>query len=90
MVAKVPDGVIVNDYTLTDQYSAQGMAAKQAALKAQGHDPALLGPLLYASPAVMVQTLDYLREKYGSAEAYLKSGGLTEEELKKLRDSFVQ
>jgi len=90
MVANVPDGTIVNDYALTDQYLAPGLAANLSALKAKGQNPALLGALLYAPPSVMIKTLAYLREKYGSAEAYLKSGGLPEAELKKLRDDFVQ
>ena len=89
-LVKVSDETIVKDYALTDQYLAQGLVAKLAAIKANGNDPALLGALLYAPPNVMVRTLSYLREQYGSAEAYLRSGGLKEDELKKLRDSFVQ
>lgn len=43
------------------------------------------------SDAVNIERfMDYMRDKYGRVEGYLKSIGITEDEIKKLRDSFLE
>ena len=44
---------------------------------------------LLTSPAEeMKKAMDFLHKFWGSAEGYLKAGGLTENELSRLRDPF--
>jgi len=88
MTANVPDSVIVADYSLTDQYLAVQEAATVAALPAS--EVALLGVAFYTPPAVMQAVLTYIRQKYGSAGAYLQSGGLDPATLAKVVSDFVQ
>lgn len=44
---------------------------------------------LQSSPRYMMIMLDYLHEHYGSAQAYLESIGLSEDEVMDLKDSFI-
>lgn len=97
MAANVPDSTIVAEYNLTDQYEAVGEAAavaQAAAAVAAGQmtsaQAAMLGVSYYAPPAVMQAVLTYIRQTYGSAGAYLQTGGLKPEELAKVLSDFVQ
>ena len=38
----------------------------------------------------MLDTLAYVRATYGSAERYLRSGGVTEEQLERLRQRLLE
>jgi protein-tyrosine phosphatase len=92
MAANVPDSVIVTDYSLTDQYEAVGEAASAAqATAAFGPTAAaLFGVSYYSPPAVMQKVLTYIRQTYGSAGAYLQTGGLDPATLAKVVSEFVQ
>ncbi|MBO6047580.1 MAG: tyrosine-protein phosphatase, partial [Erysipelotrichaceae bacterium] len=44
---------------------------------------------LRSSPRYMLILLDYLREHYGSAKAYLLDIGLTEQEISDIKEMFI-
>jgi len=85
----VPDDVIGQDYQLTDTYTAAIAKAQEDQLRAQGIDPAKLGILLKSPPEVIVATIAHVREKYGSIDSYLQSGGLDGAALTKLRAALL-
>jgi len=72
----VSDEVIAQDFALTDTYLGKMVAEQEALLRTQGIDPARLGVLFKSPPALIRATLTYVRDKYGSVEAYLRVGGL--------------
>ena len=92
MAANVPDSVIVTDYSLTDQNEASEDAAAVAQLAASltPAEAALFGVSFYSPPAVMQTVLTYIRQTYGSAGAYLQTGGLDPATLAKVVSEFVQ
>lgn len=92
MAANVPDSTIVADYSLTDQYEAIGEAAAVAAATTSlgQSKAALLGVTFYSPPAVMQAVLTYIRQTYGSAGAYLQTGGLEPAILAKVISDFVE
>ena len=49
-----------------------------------------MGDLAMPSREAMLDTIAYLRERYGGAEAYLLDGGLTTEQLARLRNRLVE
>lgn len=92
MAANVPDSTIVADYNLTDQYEAivetAGVAAVNSTMTPT--EAALFGVSFYSPPAVMQAVLTYIRQTYGSAGAYLQTGGLDPATLAKVVSEFVQ
>lgn len=44
---------------------------------------------LGSDPRMMMKFLAYLRENYGSAMGYLKSVGLSEDQIVQLKENFV-
>ncbi len=92
MAANVPDSIIIADYGLTDQYEAAEEAASVAAVAASltPVEAVLFGVSFYSPPAVMQAVLTYIRQTYGSAGAYLQTGGLDSETLAKVVSEFVQ
>jgi hypothetical protein len=55
-----------------------------------GISPVRLRPLLLADPALMAGTLAYLRQQYGSAEAYSREmAGLPADTLHRLRQELL-
>jgi protein-tyrosine phosphatase len=92
MAANVPDSVIIAEYNLTDQYEAVGEAelVAQMAASLPPAEAALFGVSFYSPPAVMQAVLTYIRQTYGSAGAYLQTGGLDPATLAKVVAEFVQ
>ncbi|GIO24184.1 tyrosine-protein phosphatase [Oceanobacillus sp. J11TS1] len=87
-LAGVPRDIIVKDYALTAQY-------KKITDEELDHRPPLMTrnqfkTLLGCEPAYMEEFLDFLYKKYGDTAGFLKTIGLTEEEIKALRDDFVE
>ncbi|WP_394826635.1 tyrosine-protein phosphatase [Pendulispora albinea] len=85
----VSDDTITRDYALSDTYNAQSVKAQEDAMRAQGQDPAKLGVALKSPPGVVQGMLDHVRSKYGSVDAYLKSGGLDDLALAKVRAALL-
>lgn len=72
----VPDDVIVADYSLSNHYYdffKEATRKTLAQLRIMGLSESDFDYLLIADSAVMQETLDYVRDKYGSIENYLFS-----------------
>lgn len=87
-LAGVSRDIIVKDYALTGEY-------KKITDEELKNRPPLMSrnqfkTMLECEPAYMEAFLDYLYEKYGDAAGFLKAIGLMEEEIKALRDDFVE
>lgn len=75
-LAGVPDVDIVADYALTDTYLQPKIAMFLS------HAPADVDPNLFrAQPENMQTFVDFLRERYGTAEDYLRGIGVPEDVL---------
>lgn len=87
-IAGVPPEVIAADYALTEARLAD---ADRAYLERVGDpDTREIIRALQATPASnMVTVLDHLNTRYGGVESYLRSGGMTTEQLERLRSRLV-
>lgn len=93
-VLGVPDAVIVADYTLSNHFYENFRAFAEQAMRPIGFTGVKaedLQPLLIADAATMQGTLDHIREKYGSVEAYLLGpAGLDAEVIDALRANLLE
>ncbi|WP_152655403.1 tyrosine-protein phosphatase [Oceanobacillus sp. CFH 90083] len=87
-LADVPKDIIVKDYALTGEYKkiTDEELNKRPPLMSRNQFKVMLG----CEPSYMEDFLNYLYEKYESAAGFLKKVGLTDEEIKVLRDDFVE
>lgn len=87
-VAGVAPEVIAADYALTEARLAD---ADRAYLeRVTDPDTREIMRALQATPASnMTTVLDHLNTRYGGAEAYLRSGGMTTDQLERLRSRLV-
>ena len=91
-VAGVARETIVADYTLTQENLAGPFAEKLLGLVAATGIPLTprLETLATKSPAsAITAALDWVEREHGDAGAYLRSGGLTDDELLRLREALV-
>jgi protein-tyrosine phosphatase len=87
----VPDDAIVADYTRSeDNMSGEFRAVVEARARAAGVDEQELAAKVGAPPALMRSSLAWLRERHGGPSGYLRSHGMTNSELDRLRDSLVE
>lgn len=84
--AGVADADIVADYAVTEIYKKDMFDAQVAVFRSKNIPTAILRSI----PASMEYTLQYLREEHGTAEKYLKSIGITQQEYDALLEKFVQ
>lgn len=87
-VAGVPREEIVADYTLTEKNLARGFAEALTALITSLGVPLTpeLKTLATESPASAIEAaMDWIDANHGDVSGYLRSGGLTDEELTDLR-----
>ena len=86
----VPNETIAEDYTLTAEYRIDAYLGSNLQ---PDTDPAQYTSEAYRArncpPDVMLDTLDYLEERYGGVEGYVKSLGLTDEQLATLIDALL-
>lgn len=84
-VAGVEPEAIAEDYALSEAALVERSDAwiAEAANGVERRRRELLGP---TPPAVMVEVLAGLDERYGSVEEYLRGGGVTDEALVRLRE----
>lgn len=89
----VARGAVLDDYARTEENLAgEWLTGMLAAMKdlpiPDGVD---LATILGASPReVLASTLDEVDRRYGSAAGYLRSHGLSDQQLERLRDRLVQ
>ena len=90
----VQDEIIVADYTLSNLYyenfyDVGARLAKRVAWLGVRMDH--LWPLLVAEANTMEQTLNHIREKYGSIEAYVRTAaGVSDEDIANLRKNLLE
>lgn len=86
----VPNETIAEDYTLTAEYRIDAYLGSNLQ---PDTDPAQYTSEAYRArncpPDVMLDTLDYLEERYGGVEGYVKSFGLTDEQIATLLDALL-
>jgi protein-tyrosine phosphatase len=89
----VPDEVILADYSLSNLHLARyapTLARDAARLTRLGFSDAQIRPILIAEPALMRATLDYLRRRYGSVDAYAQTAaGLDPDTLERMRANLL-
>ncbi|MFJ9370618.1 tyrosine-protein phosphatase [Nocardia sp. NPDC101769] len=92
-IAGVDSDTIMNDYLLTNQYSAASIAATLARIKAAKGDAAaaLYQPLLGVDRSYLQAGIDQLTATYGSVDKYLKDGlGLKGQTIEQLKHKLIQ
>lgn len=87
-VAGVPDEEIVADYALTQKRLASTLAAQLAAEPDTSRHPEMI-EFLDTRPESLVAILEHIVRRYGSAESYLRLGGLTTSQLMTLRSRLT-
>ena len=88
----VPKETIAADYTLTAEYRIFAYLGPNS--EAPGADPADYTPWAYRArncpPEVMLDTLDYLDDRHGGVEAFVRSTGVTDDDITALRAALVE
>ena len=87
-LAGVSDEDILEDYSLSQVYSAENIKKQQAHLQSLGMD--VPDYMFLSNPVDMKKALDYMREHYGEAEDYLLKAGLEKETIEKLKQILVK
>jgi protein-tyrosine phosphatase len=89
-LAGVPEDTIVEDYALSARYLAGPYLeeARQRALR-RGYTWEQYEPLVRCPPEFMHATLQYLKERYGSIEAYTRTIGLGQEQISRFQDLLL-
>lgn len=92
-VLGVPDETIVADYTLSNHFAEAyiwEIERRISRMRWIGMRKEHFFPMAAARPAVMESTLAYLRETYGSAQAYLLNRAqVTQEDLDRLKENLL-
>ena len=90
-LAGVPKETIAADYTLTAEYRIDAYLGPNS-IEPEA-DPADYTVEAYRArncpPEVMLDTLKYLGERYGGVEAYVRSTGVTDDDIAALRAALV-
>ncbi|TPX59116.1 hypothetical protein SpCBS45565_g07812 [Spizellomyces sp. 'palustris'] len=84
--AKIPEKYIIKDYARTQQGLARQRDVMVEEMRKTGLDPSFCD----APPDVIKQTLEYIRTKYGSEEAYLEKWGFGSAEQQKVMACLVR
>ncbi len=86
-LAGVADEMVIANYTATEKYVQPLFDKQKAMMRAMGIAPQ--EALFRADPAYITAFLEYLASRYGTAQTYLESAGLTGHEIKTLRSKLV-
>jgi protein-tyrosine phosphatase len=89
-VLGVPDEVIAADYALSARYLNPRTTAAIGQLEASSGLSDLSAELLASPPALMLETLGWVRDSFGSAAGYLTAHGVSPAELDALRASLTE
>lgn len=93
LVLGVPDEIVIADYSLSNayfEYFRTVMSEQTAPLRRIGITVDDLQPIIVANPNTLRGTIEHIRNKYGSVEAYLKVAGVTDEMLEQLRINLLE
>ncbi|MFN8419937.1 MAG: tyrosine-protein phosphatase [Anaerolineae bacterium] len=89
-LAGVEPETIVEDYALTSTYLTPLVESLKQRSVELGIDPEVYAKMLETPPQAMHDTLIHIASAYGGVEAYLHAIGLTDQQLKTLRDRLVE
>jgi protein tyrosine/serine phosphatase len=85
----VSDDEIANDYALTAVNIEPLIVEWLDSMSQDTDERARLRELAMPAREAMLDTLAYLRQRYGSAERYLRLAGVSDEQLERLRSRLV-
>jgi protein-tyrosine phosphatase len=85
----VSQEMIAEDYTLTDAYLQATYETEMAAIT-DPTEKAIYLDDVRAKPEYILETLTDLETRYGSVEAYLQTGGISQESLEQLRQRLLE
>jgi protein tyrosine/serine phosphatase len=86
----VPDEAIVTDFAFTESRMPEIIARHTAWAEQAAADAEVAGQQYGAQAATMHAVLQSLREEHGSVEAYVRTAGLTGDEVDALRAALVE
>ncbi len=86
----VSDAVIVEDYAQSHSRITQLFPDWHREAVENGRDMALLERDKSSHPETMLNTLDYLRQRYGGIAQYLYQCGVSDRQFEQLREQFVR
>jgi protein-tyrosine phosphatase len=86
----VSDSAIAEDYALTSQNIEPLLVEWLDSMSSDPHERQRLRELAMPGAEAMLDALAYLRARYGSAAAYLRDGGVSEQQLARLRDRLLE
>ncbi len=84
-VASVPAATIAADYALSEQYLAPLFAPELPQARERG-----IAHIFECREEIMLETLDYWRDRYGGATAYLQAIGIGRDRILHLRSLLVE
>jgi protein-tyrosine phosphatase len=96
-IARVTNKTIVEDYELSGYYRWRGSLLESGAIdpdknnwREADEDPEYEAFRLDSPAETMVEVLQYLEDKYGGIEGYVKEIGVRKEEIRALREAVVE
>ena len=92
-LAGVPAETIAEDYSLSAGYLSKRFFDPEAApeIDASGYTlEQYQMEYCYCAPDLMLETLRYIDERYGGIEGYVRDGGLTQEQIDRLRIALLE
>jgi protein-tyrosine phosphatase len=89
-LADVEDNTISEDYALTGEYLTDRIAQVIENAAKQGEDAARLALLFASTPHSILNTIQYLREQYGTIPNYLQACGVSDVHINTLRALMVE
>lgn len=88
-LAGVPREIIVADYALSQRCLEPLTTQYAREAEELGRSRVLFDMLMTSPPEAMCATLDHLQQQYGGAAAYLRTIGLSDEDLARLRHQLI-
>ena len=85
----VPDDAIVTDFAFTESRMPEIIARHTAWAERAAADAEVAGQQYGAQAATMHAVLESVREEHGSVEAYVRTTGVTGDEIDALRAALV-
>lgn len=87
---QVPDDTIAQDYALSAPYLAPLFERRRWLAQEAGQDLSRFEQLMQAPPECMLELLDSLKKQHGGARAYLEALGLTDQQLRSVRERLTE
>ena len=89
-IAGVPEETIAEDYALTARYLVDRYVAESAPREASGEEYTWQDyEAEFCPQGAMLKTLRHLNERYGGVESYVRSIGLTHDQVSSLRNALL-